>query len=145
MWIVKKIKEKKMKIQSIECYKGSNVYKISDKDLNILKTRIKEYDRIKDARVGDFFITSEDHYVRFTHAWDDHIQTSESEKSGSFYLGNGYISYSGGLDPGFKYSEIVDTGQIKKGWIWFFHDGWQLAHCGVHFNIDFRVFKIISS
>jgi len=79
-------------------------------------------------------------FTRFTHAWDDTIQTGGGQ--GGFYLGNGYISYSGSLDSGVKYSDIEQTSEVKAGSIWFFDKGISGAGRGVDYTMNFRVFKL---
>lgn len=106
----------------------------------ILATRETEFNKIQGARVGDFLLMPNGEYTRFTHKWDDHIQTGGGGRS--FYLGHGYIDYSGGLDPGVKLADIEQTNETKAGFIWFFSNDIWKAHNGVNFKINFRVFKL---
>ncbi len=106
----------------------------------ILKRRTEEYNKIPGARVGDYLKLPNGKYTRFTYGFDDHIQTGGH--GNGFYLGNGYISYSGGLDPGVKLSDITQTEQTKKGFIWFFDNDFATGGNGRDFEIDFRVFKL---
>lgn len=110
------------------------------KNEEILKTREAEYNKRKGPRVGDYLLMPYGLYTRFTHKWDETIQTGGG--SGSYYLGGSYISYSGGLDSGVKLSDIEDTGETKPGHVWFFDQGISGANRGVDFMIDFRVFKL---
>jgi hypothetical protein len=79
--------------------------------------------------------------TRFTHDWGDSIQTGGC--GSGFYLGEGYISYSGGLDSGVKTSDLKPTDEKMKGWIWIFDKDIWGAGRGVDFEIDFRVFELI--
>lgn len=105
----------------------------------ILKARISLYNEKTGVRVGDWLELPHGEFTRFTHAWDDHIQTGGG--SGGYYLGNGYLSYSGGLDSGIKRSDIIPTEQTKRGNIWFFDKDISGAGRGVYFDVEFRVFK----
>lgn len=105
----------------------------------ILQERTVTYSLKQGPRVGDFLRLPHGEYVRFTHIWDEHIQTYYN---GSFYLGNGYISYSGSLDHGIKKSDILPTTETKEGGVWFFDKDMQRAGGGVDYKITFRVFEI---
>lgn len=91
-------------------------------------------------RVGDYIITPEGQYVRAAYIWPDQTQTCEA---GSFHLGIGGASMSGGLDHGYKTERLVNTGETKEGSFWFFHHRHQQAHNGVGLTCACRVFKVI--
>lgn len=107
----------------------------------ILKERESAFNLKKGARVGDYLLLPHGEYTRFTHLWEDSIQTGGSS-GGQYYFGTGYLSYSGGLDSGVKLKDIEQTEEIKKGWIWFFDRNISGAGRGVNFEIDFKVFKL---
>jgi hypothetical protein len=118
--------------------------KFDDVDAEILKQRQAEFDAVPGPRVGDFLRVGED-FLRFTHDWDDSLQTTvphlSSAYSASFYLGEkGYVSFSGSLDPPIDKTRLQYTGETKDGAFWFFHHGWQGAHRGVQCSIPCRVF-----
>ena len=113
----------------------------AQKDLDILKSRIELFDKRTGPRVGDYLELPYGIFTRFTHAWDDGIQIGGG--SASYYLGNGYISYSGGLDPSIEYKSMVDTGQKKDGMVWWFHHDHSGGGRGVYSYMPFRVFKLI--
>lgn len=118
-----------------------------DKDPNnpaniwTLQENMEALNRHNGPRVGDFLIRPDGKPDRFTHLWDDHIQTGGI--GGSFYIGQGYISYSGGLEPGVKLADLhrVD-GESKMGSVWFFHKGHMRAHNSVSYLVPFRVFVL---
>lgn len=112
------------------------------KNETILLQRQSEFNKVEGPRVGDFLKMPYGLYTRFTHAWDDSIQTGGSASGGGFYLGNGYTSYSGGLNSGVDYTDIKQTEEVKDGCVWFFDDGIMGANRGVYFNISFRVFEL---
>jgi hypothetical protein len=107
--------------------------------LTLVDDRMEKYNQIKGPRVGDYLRIGEK-YVRFSHDWGDKIQTS---KGGSFYLGDGYISFSGGLDPAIPKAELKDTGETRTGYIWVFKKDWWAANNGCDFEREFRVFEKI--
>ena len=113
----------------------------------ILEDRMKEYNAIPGARVGDWIREQNGRMTRVTHDWNDEGQTDETIQHGGgeygqFYLGKGYISYSGGLDAGIKKNQLRDTGETKQGKIWFFIDDWYTTHNGIEYMVDFRVYEV---
>lgn len=113
---------------------------LPDKNQQILQESMAAYNKRRGPRVGDFLRNPDGTFTRFTHDWGDHIQTGGG--SNSFYLGNGYCSYSGSLDTGIMKADIVRTKETKKGMIWFFNEGWSGPNRAVHYEVDFRVFDI---
>ncbi len=109
-------------------------------NLELLKQKIVEYDKRTGPRVGDYLELPYGMKTRFTHAWDEGIQIGGG--SSSFYLGKGYISYSGGLDPSIEYKYLQDTGTKEDGMVWFFNKDWSGGGRGVNFYMPFRVFKL---
>jgi hypothetical protein len=113
---------------------------LDDRDLGILHQRALAYDKIPGPRIGDWVRWAGGSYARFCHDWGDQLQTTDGPNGGSFYLGDGYISYSGGLDPGILKSTLHQTGELKLGSVWFFHHDSAGGGRGVHAQMDFRVF-----
>jgi len=110
----------------------------------ILSDRMAAFNRRAGARVGDWLKLDPPDprcpaYTRFTHDWGDSIQTGGQD--GSFYLGNGYLSYSGGLDPGISHGDLLLTDDVKEGSCWFFDGDMSGAGRGVGFRVPMRVFK----
>lgn len=66
------------------------------------------------------------------------IQTSDS---GSFYLGDGYVSFSGSLYVGVPFASLVDTGDTFDGRVWFFHHDFAMADNGVECSTKFRIWR----
>ena len=113
----------------------------------ILADRMAEYNLIPGARVGDWIREPDGRRSRATHDWNQDGEMSETIQHGGgefgqFYLGSGYISYSGGLDTGIKKNQLRDTGETKQGKIWFFIDDWYTAHNGIEYMVDFRVYEV---
>lgn len=69
------------------------------------------------------------------------IESVQVSEGGSFYLGDGYVSFSGSLEPSLPYSSLVDTGDMHDGAVWFFHHDYHQAHNGVSAVAKFRVWR----
>lgn len=64
----------------------------------ILKKRIQIYNKEVGPRVGDWIDFPDGSQKRIAHNWGDKYQpTMYKGDTGSFYFGNGYVSYSGSL------------------------------------------------
>jgi hypothetical protein len=97
---------------------------------------------------GDWVIFADGVERRISHVWDwpadsdgtalYSIQTSDD---GSWYLGDGYASFSGGLHPGIPGDTFSDTGETRPGSVWFFHHDIHQAHNGVDTTVEFRVWS----
>lgn len=116
-------------------------------DKAILDQRESAFNQVQGPRVGDFLRTP-DGFLRFTHDWGESIQTTVNAKhpchgDASFYLSDGYASFSGSLDPAIDKSLLVDTGEKQNGSFWFFHHDEYRAENGVYFTIPCRVYERI--
>jgi len=109
------------------------------RDLDILVDRSVTLNRRSGARAGDFIRLLDGSERRIAYCWDDGVQTTDH---GSFYLGDGGISYSGGLDAAITLDRVRPIRHISRlGRVWFFHhDQWR-AHSSVHGWLDFRVYE----
>lgn len=120
-----------------------------ERDAEILHKRETAFNLVSGPRVGDFLRTA-DGMLRFTHDWGDSIQTTVRAKhpcygDASFYLSEGYASFSGSLDPAIDKKSLRDTGEIMQGSFWFFHHDSAGADRGVSCAIACRVFEIAES
>lgn len=122
------------------------------RDAEILAERIKAWDQRPGPRVGDFVRKVDGSLHRFTHHWGDGLQITWSENArkgadtyhcGSFYLGHGYVEFSGGLDPAIPVDKLVRTDEVRLGRFWFFHHNWTRAHNGVHCDAPCRVWQVV--
>lgn len=120
-------------------------------NMDLFKQRIEQYNNIDGIRVGDY-IKENDTYIQVTHIWYDDNEKQELLQTqdlnfghGSFYLGNGYISYSGSLNTGYHTKNYTFNllDEKKQGVIWFFKRNIHTAHNGINFNMNFRVFEAI--
>lgn len=100
--------------------------------------------------VGDYVLFPEgsrknDDYERdverFSHDWGDVIQTSPG---GSFHIGDGYVSFSGGLNPGQpKERFVLVEDEWREGGFWFFDGNYARAYAAVNVLIPCRVFRYV--
>jgi hypothetical protein len=104
----------------------------------ILARNIAAYDKIDGPRVGDFLELPNGDLTRFTYDWGFKLQTG----LGSFYLGNGYCSFSGSLNHGISTDDVVRTDRTRSGSCWFFEDDIPGAGRGLDITADFRVFAV---
>jgi len=123
-------------------YYNPNHIEHSEKDLQLLREAQVNYNEVDGPRVGDYVKYGAGKYQRFTHKWNDSIQAGASADNVGFYLSGSSASYSGGLNEGVKFDDLIETNELKDGYVWFFHDGWAAAHSAVYFEIPFRVFAL---
>jgi hypothetical protein len=98
------------------------------KDIQILNDRLATRYQEKGPQVGDVVYFPDGSRRRFSHDWGDVIQTSFG---GSFYLGNGYTSYSGGLERAKPVQNMINTGKTEEANFWFFHHDYPVKDGGV--------------
>jgi len=114
---------------------------------DILAERQARFDATPGPRVGDFLLLPQldpraQAYTRFTHAWDDGLQVGGHEE-GSYHINpRGFISYSGGLDPRIPLGDIIPTGEMRDGSVWFFDRGLPCGGRGIYTKILFREFRL---
>jgi hypothetical protein len=76
---------------------------------------------------------------RFSHDWGDGLQTSPG---GSWYMGEGYVSFSGGLNPTIPIERIERTEETRDGCFWLFHHNFWGTGRGVDFRAPCRVYRV---
>lgn len=108
-------------------------------NLSLFEERLEAFEVNGGPRVGEWIIGFDGTMTRFTHAWEDGIQTGGGQ--GSFYLCSSSLSYSGGLDSSVPYDLVELTEERKMGQCWIFHHGCSGAHRSVYYNHPFRVWK----
>jgi hypothetical protein len=112
--------------------------KIDLENKAILADRQKYLDSRQGIGVGDFVFCGEKS-LRVAHDWGDCVQLTDGIYGASFYLGNGCLSYSGGLNPGIDKDKFKPTNEFRIGPVWFFSQNFAMAHNGYHTNATFRV------
>lgn len=95
--------------------------------------------------VGDFVIFRDGTERRVSYVWvwdlDGKIESVQTSTDGSFYLGDGFVSFSGSLFHGIPFDRFTDTGERRDGRVWFFHHDYHQAHSGVDTTTSFRVWR----
>jgi hypothetical protein len=74
---------------------------------------------------------------RVAHRWPESVQTGDLRAS--YYLGKGYMSYSGSLFASVPLAAFTLTGRTSQETAWFFHHDWARAHNGVDVVVDVPV------
>ncbi len=116
---------------------------MDNRDREIIARRLAAYDEYPDVRVGDYVDFTDGVTRRVSHVyppeWGDEygVQTSHS---GSFYLDDGYVSFSGSLHRPVPHRTLSLTEQRRPGRVWIFHHDWPAASNGVEDEIPFRVY-----
>lgn len=109
-----------------------------------LNNRMNKYNQITGPRVGDWIREPSGRMTRATHDWgNDSIMQHGGGEFGQFYLGDGYISYSGGLETGIKKASLKLTDEVKPGKVWFFKNNWPKVDNGIDYMVDFRVYEVV--
>ncbi len=130
-----------------------NTMELKDLEINseILERRTNKMLSNTQPVVGDWVIFN-DCERRISHIWkydenaevdpvtDWGIQTSSPH--GSYYLGEGYVSFSGGLYMSIKGKLLEPTDTTKDAPVWFFNRDWSGAGRGVHFQTPFKVWIV---
>lgn len=112
-----------------------------DRDAEILKTRIADRHANNGApQVGDWVSFADATMRRIAYIWPDSFQTAEG---GSYYLGQGYTSYSGSLFGSLPLESLTWTNRKQDGPAWFFHHDHAQAHNGVDVVAPFRVWECL--
>ncbi|HEX7325159.1 MAG TPA: hypothetical protein VF292_07380 [Rhodanobacteraceae bacterium] len=117
--------------------------KLDQQDAAILARRQAAYDELPGVRNGDFLVFRDGRIERVAHVSDNAVQSDFGGRFGSsFYLGDGYAGYSGGLDRSIPLSRVASTHEGRNGSAWFFHHNEVAAHNGVGVRLFFRVFRV---
>lgn len=117
----------------------AHVLTLDDRNQAILTARIKLLDEEEGPRVGDYVEFSNGVTRRVSYIWfGERVQTSDA---GSFYLGNGYVSFSGSLHDGVPRNTLVRTEAKRLGSVWFFRNDYHQANNALNVEIEFRVYK----
>lgn len=99
--------------------------------------------KLIEPTVGEFLLTDQG-YLRFTHDWGEVIQTTvKPGYDQSFHIDKeGFMSFSGSLDPAIDKTRLVLTSEIREGSCWFWSHGYVEGHNGVHTYMPCRVWAI---
>lgn len=112
-----------------------------ERDAEILRERAASLLANK-INVGDFVRFADGVARRVSYIWtDEHgeIFSVQTSGGGSFYLADGFVSFSGSLYHGVPFESLTDTGDRHDGDVWFFHHDFPGAGCGVACVAKFRI------
>ena len=115
-----------------------------DRDRAIVAERAAALDAIEGPRVGDYVEFANGVTRRISHVWDfqdGSTVTVQTSAGGSYYLGHGYVSFSGSLYRAVSAETLTRTGEERDGDVWLFHHDCAQAHNGVNLSIAFRVYR----
>lgn len=117
---------------------------LDERDAVILANRIVALERVDGPRVGDFVRFADGTLRRISYhwrddaGWDGGCQTSDG---GSWYLGDGFVSFSGALYSAIPTESLRRTDEQRQGSVWFFHHDYRTAGGGIDALIPFRVYE----
>jgi hypothetical protein len=108
----------------------------------ILAERMKVYDAIAGARVGDWLDTPNGQF-RIAYHLKDSVQPTmyTAEENQGFYLGSA-ISYSGSLGNSIPLDQLQPTEETRSALVWIFSENEVRAHNAVYLQANFRVFRL---
>ena len=109
-----------------------------DRDAAIFAARVAAFDPAGGPCVGDYVEFIDGVTRQVSHVWPDGVQTSDG---GSFYLGNGCMSFSGGLYPTVPIETLTLTDDVRETLAWFFHHDEWTAGNSVYMPVPMRVWK----
>jgi hypothetical protein len=119
--------------------------RFDERDAAIVATRTASLDELDGPRVGDYVRFADGTERRISYAtpaeWLPEVDSIQTSDGGSWYLGDGYVSFSGGLHPGVERASLTLTDETQRGSVWIFHHDYATAHNGVNASIPFRVYE----
>lgn len=117
--------------------------KYDERDRAIVASRTALLDEVPGPREGDYVRFADGTERRVSHVWpaDWGSNTIQTSDGGSWYLGNGYCSFSGSLYTGVPPESLTLTDETRAGSVWIFHHDYACAGNGVPVSIPFRVYQ----
>lgn len=116
----------------------------------ILQRRIRLRQETAGPQVGDYVLfegaDAPNHRQRISHDWGEDPANGEhlgvqTSPGGSFYLADGYASFSGALNSIVRVEHLIDTGETRLGRFWFFSRDYWGAGRGVDVEAPCRVYR----
>lgn len=120
---------------------------LDQQDQSILQARQASFTAIAEPKQGDFIRFANGTIKRIAHVWADEngkaetIQPTMYRGDSSFYLGDGYMSFSGSLNTGIPAAKFHRTSETMPGSAWFFHHDYATAHNGVNVTVNCPVWE----
>lgn len=119
--------------------------RVDSRDEEILQRRCAALDLREGPRVGDWIDFADGIKRRISHVWDLEDGSEPDYQTSSdghgYYLGDGYVSFSGTLYRSVPRSALTLTDERRLGHVWFFHHDWMQAHSAVYACAPFRVYR----
>lgn len=126
----------------MEAYDFKRERALDERDTKLLQDKIDLRDSRKIfPQVGDFVIFPCGTRTRIAYEWGPDIVQLDDRAGGSYYLGDGYASWSGAGGPTIKTAELEHTG-TEDGNFWFFSHEYATAGGGVYVQAPCNVYKI---
>ena len=118
------------------------MYPTMDKrDEELLKQRSATFLERKYIKSGDFVRFADGTIRRVSHVWTDEPVGIQTSDNGSWYLGNGYMSFSGGLFCPIPAASMTRTDETMSGACWFFHHDFAYRDNGIYTSIPCPVWN----
>jgi hypothetical protein len=117
--------------------------RFDDRDARIVAERCRLWEMRDGPRVGDFLQLKNGALRRVAHINGDVIQTASNGKSDEyeFYLGTGYMSFSGEVDKAIPKATLTRLPFARKGACWLYHqDERQPSNPKVSTSVNCRVY-----
>jgi len=114
---------------------------LDERDQTIFEERQAAFMARTEPKQGDFIRFRNGTIKRIAHVWTDQegraesIQPTMYKGDSSFYLGEGYMSFSGSLNSGIDASRFTRTNETMLGAAWFFHHDLARASNGVSVQV----------
>jgi hypothetical protein len=120
-----------------------------EQDNAIAEERQAAFLNRQEIKSGDFIRFPDGTLKRVAHVWKDENDKPESiqptmyeaGRDWSFYLGEGWMSFSGSLNTGIAASHFRKTDELMQGTCWFFHHDYATAGGAVYYKINCRVWQ----
>ncbi len=116
---------------------------MDERDQVILAERMAALNERPEPRVGDFVRFADGVLRRFSYHWHDGADWDggyQTSDGGTYYLGEDYVSMSGGLHSPIPTATLTRTDETREGTVWFFHHNHRGAGRGVDTVATFRVY-----
>jgi len=128
---------------------SADTLELDDRDMAILLHRAQLVNERPGVNVGDWVEFADGETRRVSHVWDwpedesgPAIYSIQTSKGGSFYLGEGHVSFSGSLFIGVPGETFSPAGELlRDAPCWIFHHDEKRAHNGVDVLCPFRVWS----
>jgi hypothetical protein len=115
---------------------------LDDRDQQIRATRAFQLASSPGPTIGDYVDFADGTTRRIAHVWKPPMGTEvQTSPGGSFYLGEGYCSFSGGLDRGIDQARLTLTDEQRDGPVWFFHNDYITCDNSIETTVPFRVYQ----